>query len=53
MNLFKKQKKSHRLRKQTYDYQSGKVGGRDKLGFGDWQIHTTISKLDNQQVPTV
>ena len=31
MNLFKKQKKTHRRRKQTYGYQRGK-GGRDKLG---------------------
>ena len=27
MNLFTKQKQTHRLRKQTYDYQRGKVGG--------------------------
>ena len=33
MNLFTKQKESHRCRKQTYGYQAGKVG-RDKLG--DW-----------------
>ena len=30
MNLFTKQKQIHRLRKQTYGYQKGKVGGRDK-----------------------
>ena len=34
MNLFTKQKQTHRHRKQTYGYQRGKVGGRDK--FGDW-----------------
>ena len=33
MNLFAKQKQSHRCRKQTYGYQWGK-GERDKLG--DW-----------------
>ena len=33
MNLFTKQKQSHRCRKQTYGYQWGK-GGRDNLG--DW-----------------
>ena len=27
MNLFTKQKQTHRLGKQTYGYQSGKVGG--------------------------
>ena len=35
MNLFTKQKQTHRLRKQTYDYQRGKVGGRDKLAVWD------------------
>ena len=34
MNLFSKQKQNHRCRKQTYGYQGGKGGGRDKLG--DW-----------------
>ena len=34
MNLFTKQKYTHRLQKQTYDYQKGKKGeGRDKLGW--------------------
>ena len=33
MNLFTKQ--THRLRKQTYGYQRGKIGGRDKLGGWD------------------
>ena len=27
MNLFTKQKQTHRFRKQTYSYQRGKVGG--------------------------
>ena len=31
MNLFTKQKQIHRLGKQNYDYQWGKVGA-DKLG---------------------
>ena len=34
MNLFTKQKQTHRLQKQTYGYQRRKVGERDKLG--DW-----------------
>ena len=33
MNLFTKQKQTHKLRKQIYSYQRGKRG-RDKLG--DW-----------------
>ena len=48
MNLFTKQKQTHRHRKQSYGYQSGK-GCRDKLGVG---IHTTIYKIDKQQGPT-
>ena len=37
MNLFtkQKQKQTHRLRKQIYGYQRGKVGGRDILGVWD------------------
>ena len=34
MNLFTKQKQTHRHRKQTYGYQKGKEG-TDKLGGGD------------------
>ena len=33
MNLFTKQKQSHRLQKQTYGYQSGNVGGRINYEF--------------------
>ena len=53
MNLFTKQKQTHRLYKQMYGYQRGNVGGRDKLGVWDYHIHTTIYKIDNQQGPTV
>ena len=53
MNLFTKRKQTHRLRKQTYGYQRGKVGGRGKLGGWDKQIHTTMYKIDNQREPTV
>ena len=35
MNLFTKQKQTHRHRKQIYGYQKGKWGReRDKLAFG-------------------
>ena len=34
MNLFTKQKQTHRHRKQIYGYQRGK-GGRGKLGVWD------------------
>ena len=52
MNLFIKQKPTHRHRKQTYVSQRGK-GGRDKLGVWDEQKHTTVYKIDKQQGPTV
>ena len=35
MNLFTKEKQTHRHRKQTYGYQRGKGWGRDKLGVWD------------------
>ena len=35
MNLFTKQKQTHRHWKQTYGYQKGNVVGRDKLGIWD------------------
>ena len=35
VNLFTKQKQTHRLREQIYGYRRGKVGGRDKLGGWD------------------
>ena len=34
MNLFTKQKQTHRLRKQTYGYQRGKPGGGINWEFG-------------------
>ena len=53
MNLFTKQ--THRHRKQTQGYQRGKLGGgrRDRLGLWDWQMQTTVYKMDKQQGPTV
>ena len=52
MNLFTKQKQTHRRRKQTYGYQRGKAGS-DKLELWDQQIQSTIYKIDKQQDPTV
>ena len=57
MNLFTKQKHTHRLREhhslreQTYGYQEGRAGGRDRLGAWDWHIHTAVFKIDNQGLP--
>ena len=41
MNLFTKQKQTHRLQKQTYGYQRRKVGGEINLEFGI-NIHTLL-----------
>ena len=35
MNLFTKQKQTHRLRKQTYGYQKGKGMGERQTGVWD------------------
>ena len=35
MNLFIKQKQTHRPRERTYGYQGGRVGRRDRLGIWD------------------
>ena len=35
MNLFTKQKQTHRLREQIYGYQGRKGRGRDSLGVWD------------------
>ena len=47
MNLFTKQKQTHRHRKQTYDYQRGK-GRKDKLGVWVQQIQTLVYKINNK-----
>ena len=41
------------ISKQTYSYQRGNLGGRDKSGAWDEHTHTTMYKIDNQQGPTV
>ena len=43
-NLFTKQKQIQRFQNQTYGYQRGSVGGRDKLGGWEGHIHMTIYK---------
>ena len=53
MNVFTKQKQTHRKRRQTYGYQEERGLGRDKLGVWDQQIQTTIYKIEKQQGPTV
>ena len=54
MNIFTKQKQTHRLKKRTYGYGGrGKGGGRDRLGVWDGHVHTAVFKMDNQPGPTV
>ena len=49
MNLFTKQKQTHRCRKQIYGYQKGKIRGGINQEFGS-NIYTL---LYSQQGPTV
>ena len=51
MNLFTKQKQTHRFRKQNCGYQRGEMWERNKVEVWDKPIHTTIFKTDNQQGP--
>ena len=53
MNLFTKEKQTHRSQNQTYGYQRGNMGGRDKLGDWGQQMQTIIYRIDTQQGPTV
>ena len=48
MNLFTKQKQTHRHRKQIYDYQRG-MGGGVNWDLGINRYTTTIHKIDKQQ----
>ena len=52
MNLFTKQKWTHRHRKQTYHYQWQKGGEKDRLRVWDKHVHTTMYIVDKQQGPT-
>ena len=53
MNLFIKQKKTHRHGKKNYAYHRERASGRDELGVWDQKIKTAIYKTDEQQRPTV
>ena len=49
MNLFIKQKQTHKHGKQIYGYKRGK-GEMEKLGIWDLNTHSTRYKIDKQQV---
>ena len=53
MTLFTKQEQTQWHRKQTYAYQIGKSGKRDKLRVSDLWIHTNMYKIHKQQGFTV
>ena len=49
MNLFTKQKQSHRRKKQTYDHQRGKMPRRDKLDKLEvWEQHINMFTINEQ-----
>ena len=52
-NLFTEQKCTQRFQNETYGYQRGNAGGRDKLRSCDWHKHTTIYGMDEQQGSTI
>ena len=45
MNLFIKEKQTHRLREQSYGYHRERVEGRDRLEFWYWHVHSAIFKI--------
>ena len=49
MNLFTKQKQTHRHRKQTYGYLRKKEWGRDKLDVWDYTL-LYIKKINNKDL---
>ena len=53
MNLFTRQKQTHRLGEQTCGCQRGKVEDRDGLVIWDLHVSSAIFEIDNQQGPTV
>ena len=53
MNLFTKEKQTHRLRGWIYGCQRGRMGGRNSYQVWNWQVHTPIFKMDHQQGPAI
>ena len=54
MNLFTKQKQTHRLRNNLWLQGVGeRLRGRDSLEVWDQHVYTAIFKMDYQQGPTV
>lgn len=53
MNSSTKQNQLTDLENETYVYQEGRMGGRNRLEVWDRHKHTTIFKIGNQQRPNV
>ena len=53
MNLFTKQKQTHRIWKQTYGYQRGQVVVGEWIGVLGRPVHTIVYEMDSQQEPAV
>ena len=53
INLFTKYKQTHKLQKQSYVCQKGKVWGKDKLGLWDYYNIYTLLYISRQQRATV
>ena len=50
MNLYKKQKQTHKHREQIYGHQTGKGGINQEFGTN---IYTLLYKIYNQQGPII
>ena len=56
MNLFTKQKQTHRLREWINGCQAkreGREAWEEEMGSWDWHVYSAMFKMDNQQGPTV
>ena len=51
--VYKTEMASQRMNLWLPGEQGGRWEGRDRLGFGDWHVHISMFKMDNQQGPTV
>ena len=53
MNLFTKQKQTHRLREGTYGYQGGSKGAEWEFGISRCKLLHIFNRMDKQQGHTI